>query len=511
MILRFRKSEPAIFIFLYSQFYFIASAFTCSACATEYRSGDAADVDENIELHDSNGDSIADIITDNDIDGICISGPCCHEGLLRNSTYECDNEVIYRCIGDMVCGGVLQRGVKRTYCSGMSPSCDGEQSSDTWDTFMICDVNHACNSVDLHCDLCPIGCNSEGCIPCTWTWDRISCTGDGCPAGTINHAAVWMDGYGSMLVFGGGPSHSDFASLYNPIIDEWRRTTTISLEGEIYKAVWTGSLVIVWGGDGVVYNPITDNAYRIAAYGESSVYRLFSMVWTGSEMIVWGGTDGSLRGTNYGARYNPTTDSWNPTAITTETPSSRFAHSAVWNGDEMIVWGGAVDEVFLGLNNGSSYNPITDSWLSVGLTGECPTERLYHSAIWTGNEMVVWGGLHAAALRSGGLYNTLSDSWRSTAIEEDTPSGYYNSAVWTGKELITWGGLDSGIWLNKGGHYDPTNNEWTPTQMEGAPEARYGHTAIWTGSEMIIWGGRQGYIDPPYIYLNSGYKYRCIP
>ena len=42
---------------------------------------------------------------------------------------------------------------------------------------------------------------------------------------------------------------------------------------------------------------------------------------------------------NTGGRYNPSTDSWTATS-TTNAPAARFVHTAVWTGSEMIVWGG---------------------------------------------------------------------------------------------------------------------------------------------------------------------------
>ena len=57
-------------------------------------------------------------------------------------------------------------------------------------------------------------------------------------------------------------------------------------------------------------------------------------------MIVWGGFgfDGN-NDVKTGGRYNPSTDSWIATS-TTNAPSSREFHTAVWSGSEMIVWGG---------------------------------------------------------------------------------------------------------------------------------------------------------------------------
>ena len=55
-------------------------------------------------------------------------------------------------------------------------------------------------------------------------------------------------------------------------------------------------------------------------------------------MIVWGGIDFSSV-LNTGGRYNPSTDSWTATS-TTNAPSAREVHTGVWTGSEMIVWGG---------------------------------------------------------------------------------------------------------------------------------------------------------------------------
>jgi hypothetical protein len=54
-------------------------------------------------------------------------------------------------------------------------------------------------------------------------------------------------------------------------------------------------------------------------------------------MIVWGGSNGS--DLNTGGRYNPGTDSWTATSIG-NAPAARDAHKVVWTGSEMIVWGG---------------------------------------------------------------------------------------------------------------------------------------------------------------------------
>ena len=56
-------------------------------------------------------------------------------------------------------------------------------------------------------------------------------------------------------------------------------------------------------------------------------------------MIVWGGDNGISDCLNTGGKYSPSTDSWAATS-TTNAPDARVAYTAVWTGSEMIVWGG---------------------------------------------------------------------------------------------------------------------------------------------------------------------------
>jgi hypothetical protein len=120
-------------------------------------------------------------------------------------------------------------------------------------------------------------------------------------------------------------------------------------------------------------------------------------------MIIWGGVDQSFSDTNTGSRYNPSTDSWTATAIA-NAPAARDSHSAVWTGREMIVWGGTCPS--FDFNNGKRYNPTTDSWTAMTQTN-APFARADQTAVWTGNEMIVWGGVSYDTitwLNTGGRY-----------------------------------------------------------------------------------------------------------
>src|SRR5438552_11186709 len=93
---------------------------------------------------------------------------------------------------------------------------------------------------------------------------------------------------------------------------------------------------------------------------------------------------------NTGGRYNPSTDSWTATS-TTNAPTGRDGHTAVWSGSEMIVWGGFDGSNGSIFDTGGRYNPSTENWTATS-NDNTPTGRTAHTAVWSGSEMIVWGG-----------------------------------------------------------------------------------------------------------------------
>ena len=84
----------------------------------------------------------------------------------------------------------------------------------------------------------------------------------------------------------------------------------------------------------------------------------------------------------------------------------------------------------------------------------------------------------------------VEDTWTATSTTNAPSARAGHTAVWTGSEMIVWGGGASGpVYFNTGGRYNPSTDSWTATSTTNAPDARASHTAVWTGSEMIVWGG----------------------
>jgi len=238
------------------------------------------------------------------------------------------------------------------------------------------------------------------------------------------------------------------------------------------------------------YNPDTDSWTATSTLNAPSARSVHTAVWTGSEMIVWGGLDDSGYA-NTGARYNPSTDSWQATSMT-NVPTGREDFTAVWTGTEMIVWDG-----FPITNTGGRYNPKSDTWTATSTTN-APSARNSHTAVWTGTEMIVWGGIDSndpfLHLNTGGRYDPSTDSWTATSNSNAPLGRNEHTAVWTGNEMIVWGGANPDtrdLYLNTGGRYNPGTDSWTATNTTGAPGERGNHTAIWneSDSKMVVWGG----------------------
>lgn len=357
-------------------------------------------------------------------------------------------------------------------------------------------------------------------------WREIAA--DEVPAARRNTPAVWT---GTEMLLWGGRDSSGFLDLgyrYNPLTETWTpMSTTNDPEVRVdHSMVWTGTDLIVWGGwtqgdpssstkfkkdlgDGARYNLANNTWTPISNTGAPFRRDRHIAVWTGSEMIIWGGRTGGLYDTIWlydGARYNPSTDTWTNIPPINPYPLIDSAYHVVWTGNELLIWGGSSSSG--PINTGIRYNLISNQWTPMSTTG-APAGRINAAAIWTGTEMIIWGGTaDGNILNDGARYNPATDTWKPLS-STNAPSGQKEfSTVWTGDEMIIWGGLNADdTTTNEGARYNPATDAWTKTAMLRAPTARWLHTALWTGKEMIIWGGSKNYsIDPQYL-LNDGERY----
>jgi hypothetical protein len=207
-------------------------------------------------------------------------------------------------------------------------------------------------------------------------------------------------------------------------------------------------------------------------------------VWTGSALIVSGvraGPDGTfVASTDVAAAYDPAAHSWRRLPRPPKTPSF-CGRNAVWSGAEMLVWG--CESV--------AYEPATNHWRRLpqapgGAAG---------IVVWTGHEMIGWGGGCCGDSRSdGAAYDPSADSWRKLA---ESPLAPEQGAIgaWTGRELLLFvSGIDPASgkpWparLARAAAYDPATDTWR--RIAPLPERglRFGGTAVWNGHELLVIG-----------------------
>jgi hypothetical protein len=335
----------------------------------------------------------------------------------------------------------------------------------------------------------------------TWT---VTSVGVNVPSARAFHTAIWTGT--KMVVWGGtadGVGYLNTGGVYDPSLDSWTATsvganvpTSVS---QGHTAVWTGVRMIIWGAStGGQYDPTSDTWTAISTGTNAPAARNnHTAVWTGTKMIVWGGVSSIME--NTGGVYDPGTNTWTATYNGGGSPEPRMGHTAVWTGTKMIVWGGCSDTVTpICLNSGGQYDPASDTWTATSTGTNVPAVRFFHTAVWTGTKMIVWGGLPGFSTtdyNTGGQYDPGADTWTATSVGANVPGARHNhTAVWTGTKMIVWGGYNnSSGYTNTGGQYDPTANTWTATSVgANVPVMRGSHSAVWTGSKMIVWGGDQG-------------------
>jgi hypothetical protein len=142
---------------------------------------------------------------------------------------------------------------------------------------------------------------------------------------------------GSQLVFG-----------TNGVPLQWTSVSTSGAPSARFGhvAVWTGSKMLIWGGekdgnylaDGASYDPVTDQWQTLPATGAPTARSRAVGVWTGSELLIYGGETGTGE-TATGAALDLSAGTWRP-LNNPGAPVARADGSGVWTGSQLLVFGG---------------------------------------------------------------------------------------------------------------------------------------------------------------------------
>lgn len=224
-----------------------------------------------------------------------------------------------------------------------------------------------------------------------------------------------------------------------------------------------------------------------------------AFVWTGRELLQVGGsrdrTDPEAMASDHlvpvrsGMALDPMTARWRAVAAA---PRDVPTQVTLWTGTEAV---------FADSTSLLQYDPSNDRW-TVGTP--VPGEPRYRPAVvWTGSEVVVWGGevdrpdpadpgfVHELSLRDGYAYTPATNRWRAIPA---APIGAWDSVgVWTGHQVLVWGGTSTRnqgaeqYRQARGAGWDPRTGAWTLIPQAPIPDAwGYQLAGAWTGRELVV-------------------------
>jgi len=274
-----------------------------------------------------------------------------------------------------------------------------------------------------------------------------------------------------------------------------------------FGSVWTGSRLLIWGGEGVplnhagrIFDPANNVWSEMSTIGAPTPRHSHFTIWTGTHMFIWGGQTGYQGPSNWGGLYHPESNSWFPTNRN-DAPLPRGNAVAIWAGDRVIIWGGTehVDNLPAPMaypSDGLVYSPTSDQWSRTSTVG-APDGRSSHAVVWTGSRMIVFGGSGSQGwVTKAGSYDPLTDTWHPVAAPPGSDAWFHIVAVWTGERVIAWGSKPGIPNYRYGATYDPSTDTWTPMSTVDAPPIRGNPDGVWTGDRMIIWGGQSLAVEP---------------
>lgn len=185
---------------------------------------------------------------------------------------------------------------------------------------------------------------------------------------------------------------------------------------------------------------------------------------------------------------------WREISIPGET-RSRLNQAAVWTGAELLIWGGqtvtSLDVAGEARNDGLRVDPVSGDVASLSLD-QAPAPRIDFHGVWTGARFLVTGGLASGQyVEGGGEYDPETDTW--VPMSDPELRRYKDASVWTGRELILWGGpaIDEAVSVT-GDAYSPETRTWRKLSLEGAPSGYESPFMLWTGDEVLVWGYGEG-------------------
>jgi hypothetical protein len=242
-----------------------------------------------------------------------------------------------------------------------------------------------------------------------------------------------------------------------------------------------------------------------------------TVVWTGSRLVVWGGAGysqaqpgGAPQGD--GAVWDPIADRWS--AMAPAPLRGREGAAGVWDGHEVLVWGGdnaaASPTAYRAYADGAAYDPATNTWRS--LPPAPLAARSGAVGLWTGTEAIIVAGradpFTNRAPTSMAAFDPGSWSWRPLP---DIPAAHGGDtfavdALWTGQAVLAWTVTeirtgtpqDSGASLvTTAWRWGPGRSAWQTMAGPGMDVGLDHASVVWTGARAVLAGGSDAFPDLP--------------
>lgn len=142
----------------------------------------------------------------------------------------------------------------------------------------------------------------------------------------------------------------------------------------------------------------------------------------------------------------------------------RRDHVAVWTEQQMIVWGGKGADGWL--SDGATFDPRTRRWTRIA---DAPVGDFDRAAgVWTGREVLVAAAARARPGPCGRkarfetmAYSPADDAWRELPPAPVQPYAAHRM-LWTGEEALLWGAATADPRSFMGAAYSPDSNRWRP-------------------------------------------------
>jgi hypothetical protein len=284
---------------------------------------------------------------------------------------------------------------------------------------------------------------------------------------------------------------------YDPQTRTWRSLPKYPLGSRSGSAfLWTGQDLLQVGGSRDRTNPEAELWDDLVPVRNGMALDPTTGHWRAiadaprdvpTQVTVWTGTEAIFADSTSLLRYDPSSDRW---TVGAPVPGEdRGSPAVVWTGDEVVVWGGHVvhSARWVSVRDGYAYDPVTNRWRTLPAA---PIGAWGSVGVWTGQQVLVWGGtstrnqgaVEYAQTRGAGWDPRTSD-WTLTpaAPTESTPryAGAWTGA-WTGRELVAV------TTTGTGAAYNPEAGTWRALPPSGWGEWLGPVSSVWTGRSLIV-------------------------